>query len=147
MRLDFIIIWNRESRKIIASMAELDDFFAKKDKKKSKSKSKFVTADELVRNLEECTKREVAATAVKPKKPEVSTALAGGVAEGGENESNIKVPEPNIEVRVAIKFQSSFQLCIVIQIKFSLIVIVTVSSPWRRNGKNLSRSSAKITVA
>lgn len=147
MRLDFIIIWNRESRKIIASMAELDDFFAKKDKKKSKTKSKFVTADELVRNLEECTKREVAATAVKPKKPEVSTTLTGGVAEGGENESNIKVPEPNIEVRVAIKFQSSSQFHIIIQIQFSPIVIVAVHSPWRRNGKSLSRSSARITVA
>ncbi|XP_030557788.1 protein CDV3 homolog isoform X1 [Drosophila novamexicana] len=78
-------------------MAELDDFFAKKDKKKSKTKSKFVTADELVKNLEECTKREVAANAVKPKKPDVATASAGGVAEGGENETNIKAPEPVVE--------------------------------------------------
>ncbi|XP_034107991.1 protein CDV3 homolog [Drosophila albomicans] len=82
-------------------MAELDDFFAKKDKKKSKSKAKFVTADELVKNLEEGTKREVAANAVKPRKPEVATAAvaaavasAGGVAEGGENESNTKIAEP-----------------------------------------------------
>ncbi|XP_023302894.2 protein CDV3 homolog isoform X1 [Lucilia cuprina] len=45
-------------------MADLDDFFAKKDKKKSK-KPKFLTAEELVKNLEE-TKREVA----KAKKPE-----------------------------------------------------------------------------
>ncbi|KAH8371754.1 hypothetical protein KR093_008780 [Drosophila rubida] len=84
-------------------MAELDDFFAKKDKKKSKSKGKFVTADELVKNLEEGTKREVAANAVKPRKPEVATAAvsaavaaasAGGVAEGSENESNIKIAEP-----------------------------------------------------
>ncbi|XP_032590088.1 protein CDV3 homolog isoform X1 [Drosophila grimshawi] len=81
-------------------MAELDDFFAKKDKKKSKTKSKFVTADELVKNLEECTKREVAANAAKPKKPDVATAaatLTGGVAEGGENETTIKAPEPVIE--------------------------------------------------
>ncbi|KAH8416131.1 hypothetical protein KR222_008878 [Zaprionus bogoriensis] len=61
-------------------MAELDDFFAKKDKKKSKAKGKFVTADELVKNLEECTKREVAATAVKPKKPDVSAAVAAAAA-------------------------------------------------------------------
>ncbi|KAH8261117.1 hypothetical protein KR044_003609 [Drosophila immigrans] len=89
-------------------MAELDDFFAKKDKKKSKTKGKFVTADELVKNLEEVTKREVAANAVNQKrKPEVATAAVsaavaaasaspstGGVAEGGENESSIKVAEP-----------------------------------------------------
>lgn len=68
-------------------MAELDDFFAKKDKKKSKNKTKFVTADELVKNLEDGSKREV----VKPKKPE---AVAGGVAVVGENEnSGSKVPE------------------------------------------------------
>ncbi|XP_017070423.1 protein CDV3 homolog isoform X2 [Drosophila eugracilis] len=68
-------------------MAELDDFFAKKDKKKSKNKTKFVTADELVKNLEDGSKREV----VKPKKPE---AVAGSVAIVGENEnSGTKVPE------------------------------------------------------
>ncbi|EDW49285.1 protein CDV3 homolog isoform X1 [Drosophila sechellia] len=68
-------------------MAELDDFFAKKDKKKSKNKTKFVTADDMVKNLEDGTKREV----VKPKKPE---AAAGGVAVVGENEnSGTKVPE------------------------------------------------------
>ncbi|XP_039229002.1 protein CDV3 homolog isoform X4 [Drosophila yakuba] len=68
-------------------MAELDDFFAKKDKKKSKNKTKFVTADEMVKNLEDGTKREM----VKPKKPE---AAAGGVAVVGENEnSGTKVPE------------------------------------------------------
>ncbi|KQS63161.1 protein CDV3 homolog isoform X3 [Drosophila erecta] len=68
-------------------MAELDDFFAKKDKKKSKNKTKFVTADEMVKNLEDGSKREV----VKPKKAE---AVAGGVAVVGENEnSGTKVPE------------------------------------------------------
>ncbi|XP_016981430.1 protein CDV3 homolog isoform X3 [Drosophila rhopaloa] len=68
-------------------MAELDDFFAKKDKKKSKNKTKFVTADELVKSLEDGSKREV----VKPKKPE---AVAGGVAVVGENEnSGTNVPE------------------------------------------------------
>ncbi|XP_022224537.2 protein CDV3 homolog [Drosophila obscura] len=73
-------------------MAELDDFFAKKDKKKSKNKTKFVTADELVKNLEDNTKREV----VKPKKPEPAAAAAvddGGVAVVGENETDTKVPE------------------------------------------------------
>lgn len=37
-------------------MADLDDFFAKKDKKKSKGK-KFTTADELAKKLEESGKR------------------------------------------------------------------------------------------
>lgn len=67
-------------------MAELDDFFAKKDKKKGKKPTKFVTADELVKSLEDGSKREV----VKPKKPE---AVAGGVAVAGENENSAKVPE------------------------------------------------------
>ncbi|KAH8376084.1 protein CDV3 homolog isoform X2 [Drosophila serrata] len=67
-------------------MAELDDFFAKKDKKKGKKSTKFVTADELVKNLEDGSKREL----VKPKKPE---AVAGGVAVAGENETSAKVPE------------------------------------------------------
>ncbi|XP_017018909.1 protein CDV3 homolog isoform X2 [Drosophila kikkawai] len=69
-------------------MAELDDFFAKKDKKKGKKATKFVTADELVKSLEDGSKREV----VKPKKPE---AVAGGVAAAaaGENETSAKVPE------------------------------------------------------
>lgn len=47
-------------------MTDLDDFFAKKDKKKTK-KPKFLTADELVKNLED-TKKET--TIVKPKKLE-----------------------------------------------------------------------------
>lgn len=34
-------------------MADLDDFFAKKDRKKSKSVKKFATADELAKKLEE----------------------------------------------------------------------------------------------
>lgn len=37
-------------------MADLDDFFAKKDKKKSKGK-KFATADEIAKKLEESGKR------------------------------------------------------------------------------------------
>ncbi|XP_061402261.1 protein CDV3 homolog [Musca vetustissima] len=57
-------------------MADLDDFFAKKDKKKSK-KPKFLTAEELVKNLEESSKREV----VKPKKPETTVPEVGESAE------------------------------------------------------------------
>lgn len=37
-------------------MADLDDFFAKKDRKKSKGK-KFTTADEIAKKLEETGKR------------------------------------------------------------------------------------------
>lgn len=63
-------------------MADLDDFFAKKDKKKSK-KPKFLTAEELVKNLEE-TKREIA----KAKKPEPATVPA--VATVGDSEEKPK---------------------------------------------------------
>ncbi|XP_018802143.1 PREDICTED: protein CDV3 homolog [Bactrocera latifrons] len=48
-------------------MADLDDFFAKKDKKKSKAKPKFLTAEELVKNLE-----KEAATTAKSKKVEAT---------------------------------------------------------------------------
>lgn len=44
-------------------MADLDDFFAKKDRKKSKSK-KFATADELAKKLDD-TKQK---SDVRPKK-------------------------------------------------------------------------------
>ncbi|XP_030377240.1 protein CDV3 homolog [Scaptodrosophila lebanonensis] len=37
-------------------MSSLDDFFAKKDKKKSKTKPNYLAADELYRTLEEATK-------------------------------------------------------------------------------------------
>lgn len=53
-------------------MADLDDFFAKKDKKKSK-KPKFLTAEELVKNLEE-TKREIVAKAKKSEPTVVTVA-------------------------------------------------------------------------
>lgn len=44
-------------------MADLDDFFAKKDRKKSKSVKKFATADELAKKLEDTKKSDV-----RPKK-------------------------------------------------------------------------------
>lgn len=56
-------------------MADLDDFFAKKDRKKSKSKPKFLTAEELVKSLEDTSKRD----ATKPKKEQ--NALATGSTE------------------------------------------------------------------
>lgn len=45
-------------------MADLDDFFAKKDRKKSKAVKKFATADELAKKLED-TKQK---TETRPKK-------------------------------------------------------------------------------
>lgn len=38
-------------------MADLDDFFAKKDRKKSKNLKKFATADEVAKKLEDTTKK------------------------------------------------------------------------------------------
>lgn len=58
-------------------MADLDDFFAKKDKKKSKSKPKFLTAEELVKNLEDTSKREAA---LKPKKADLPIVAASAIA-------------------------------------------------------------------
>lgn len=118
-------------------MAELDDFFAKKDKKKSKNKTKFVTADEMVKNLEDGTKREV----VKPKKPEV----AAGVAVVGENEnSGTKVPEsapvsPNLSL---VKSAPVGHLGHVYK-----FIVLPLRSPSRRNGRSSRRSSARTTVA
>lgn len=38
-------------------MADLDDFFAKKDRKKSKTTKKFTTTDDLAKKLEETSKK------------------------------------------------------------------------------------------
>jgi len=46
-------------------MANLDDFFAKKDKKKSKTK-KFLTPDELAKKLEDTSKKAIE---IKPQQP------------------------------------------------------------------------------
>ncbi|XP_037948639.1 protein CDV3 homolog [Teleopsis dalmanni] len=71
-------------------MADLDDFFAKKDKKKSKAK-KFTTADDVVKNLEDTSKREVS---LKPRKPEILPPVAGNL---DENNSKEQVEEPTNE--------------------------------------------------
>lgn len=47
-------------------MADLDDFFAKKDKKKGKTK-KYISSEELVKQLEQSAK-EMAAEKQKPAK-------------------------------------------------------------------------------
>lgn len=50
-------------------MADLDDFFAKKDRKKSKNVKKFSTADEVAKKLEDTKKADKVL-----KKDRVSTA-------------------------------------------------------------------------
>lgn len=45
-------------------MADLDDFFAKKDRKKSKAVKKFATADELAKKLDDPKQK----SDIRPKK-------------------------------------------------------------------------------
>ncbi|XP_055320865.1 protein CDV3 homolog [Sitodiplosis mosellana] len=68
-------------------MADLDDFFAKKDRKKTKSK-KFATPDEFVKKLEDTTKRN---EVVKPRKEPQSTQQSDG---GVETESGEQLHAP-----------------------------------------------------
>lgn len=42
----------------LCKMADLDDFFAKKDRKKSKNVKKFATADEVAKKLEDTKKAD-----------------------------------------------------------------------------------------
>lgn len=79
-------------------MADLDDFFAKKDKKKTK-KPKFLTAEELVKNLEETSKREAALKNVK--RTELNNgnaALSMGAGVG----SNFSVPETGATINAGL---------------------------------------------
>ncbi|CAB3241768.1 unnamed protein product [Arctia plantaginis] len=70
-------------------MADLDDFFAKKDRKKSKAVKKFATADELAKKLED-TKQK---SDVRPKKERpVQEGEEGGRA--GEEEEWKEYEEP-----------------------------------------------------
>lgn len=64
-------------------MADLDDFFAKKDKKKSKGK-KFATADEIAKKLEETGKKTE-----KSKKEKILQSATG--QDGEENGTLIQV--------------------------------------------------------
>ncbi|XP_031616387.1 protein CDV3 homolog [Contarinia nasturtii] len=66
-------------------MADLDDFFAKKDRKKTKTK-KFATPDEFVKKLEDTTKRN---EVKPPRKEQQSTQQSDGVEnESGEPQLN-----------------------------------------------------------
>jgi hypothetical protein len=61
-------------------MADLDDFFAKKDKKKSKGK-KFTTVDQVAKKLEDTGKKPLD---VKPNKKEIKEKSG----QDGENVAN-----------------------------------------------------------
>lgn len=75
-------------------MADLDDFFAKKDrKKKGSAVKKFATPEELAKVIEDTTKK---ATEVKPRK--VTPVAGSGSVEGGEGGSEGgRVVEPVVE--------------------------------------------------
>lgn len=72
-------------------MADLDDFFAKKDRKKSKGK-KFLTADELVKNLEDTSKREPP----KPKKEPAPAAAVPATVSSVANDTNDNVADNQV---------------------------------------------------
>ncbi|CAD7014961.1 protein CDV3 homolog [Ceratitis capitata] len=74
-------------------MADLDDFFAKKDKKKSKAKPKFLTAEELVKNLE----KEAAAVAALTKLKKVESTIPTPAAVPGATEESVEVVEQPAE--------------------------------------------------
>lgn len=60
---------SRVHRESYRSMADLDDFFAKKDRKKAKGK-KFATTEEIAKKLEETGKRLGKKPKDKPVNPE-----------------------------------------------------------------------------
>ncbi|CAG0891272.1 unnamed protein product [Darwinula stevensoni] len=71
-------------REIRFSMADLDDFFAKKDKKKGKGK-KFTTSEEIAKKLEESGKKqEKVVKKEKPKPAVIDATESGGEVGGGK---------------------------------------------------------------
>ena len=77
-----------EANKQPTTMADLDDFFAKKDRKKSKTtKSKFTTPEELVKKIEDTTSK-------KPEpKPKQQPPPPQPRPDGAENEEPTVVEE------------------------------------------------------
>lgn len=84
-------------------MADLDDFFAKKDRKKKGTVKKFATPEELAKCIEDTTKK---ATEVKPRKvtpaatagiSSSSSSSATGPAGANADGSEQKAPEPVVE--------------------------------------------------
>lgn len=77
-------------------MADLDDFFAKKDKKKGKTR-KFLSSEDLVKQLEQSAK-EMAAEKQKPAKID-------------EEAEQIKIT--NQEVAIRLMFPSNQSRCLI----------------------------------
>lgn len=73
-------------------MADLDDFFAKKDRKKSKSKQKFATPEELAKSIEEAAKKTAADT--KAARKLAATPATNPEAGAGGSGGEVKKPEP-----------------------------------------------------
>lgn len=82
-------------------MADLDDFFAKKDRKKTKSTKKFATPDELVKKLEDTTKKNEVKTARKEPQPSKQSTQEDGV-----EVETVEQPQP-VEVCVSFLFISN----------------------------------------
>uniref|UniRef100_A0A1Q3F5Q5 Protein CDV3 homolog n=1 Tax=Culex tarsalis TaxID=7177 RepID=A0A1Q3F5Q5_CULTA len=77
-------------------MADLDDFFAKKDRKKKGTVKKFATPEELAKVIEDTTKK---ATEVKPRKvtPVMGSSSSSGDGGGTEGSDQKAAPEPVVE--------------------------------------------------
>ncbi|CAD7076622.1 unnamed protein product [Hermetia illucens] len=71
-------------------MADLDDFFAKKDKKKSKTK-RFATAEELAKKLDDTSKRTQEPP--KPRKDRLVNSNAGGEGDDSSNSEQFQRQE------------------------------------------------------
>lgn len=108
-------------------MADLDDFFAKKDRKKSKAVKKFATADEMAKKLDE------------PKqKPEVRPKKERPVQEGEEpSRQVVSLRLPTCRNRSAFwdiqlvksgaEFPTLYFLCISIEhVKYCLNVLCSL---------------------
>lgn len=76
-------------------MADLDDFFAKKDRKKAKGK-KFTTADEIAKKLEETGKKIEKS---KKEKAAISSQMSGQGEEEQGNQAQV-----SISVRLKLLF-------------------------------------------
>lgn len=59
-----------QSLVIPVQMADLDDFFAKKDRKKSKGNKKFTTTEEVAKKLEDSAKKPEKTVQKKERAPE-----------------------------------------------------------------------------
>lgn len=82
-------------------MADLDDFFAKKDKKKAKGK-KFLTADQIAKKLEETGKK-----AEKTRKEKEKTTLP---SQTGGQEGDEQIHQTQVRVQLGLLYK--FWVCV-----------------------------------